>query len=99
MKVCFVQSGGFVGAVRRYEVDTEQLPDEQAQHLRQLVLDSGLRPSDQVTESQNRDAREYELTIEDQSNTLCLVFDEHNIPQAVRPLLGFLQRQARPDRP
>ncbi|WNW10514.1 hypothetical protein RRX38_04890 [Pseudomonas sp. DTU_2021_1001937_2_SI_NGA_ILE_001] len=99
MKVCFVQSGGFVGAVRRYEVDTEQLPAELAQHLRQLVLDSGLRASGQVIASQARDGREYELTIEDQSSTLCLVFDEHNIPQAVRPLLGFLQRQARPDRP
>lgn len=98
MKVCFIQSGGFTGMIRRYEIDTQTLQPAEAQQLQTLIDQSGLSQSGQWLDEQAADLKQYEIKIEDHSNTFCLTFDDRNIPYAVRPLLGYLLKQARPGR-
>jgi len=39
MKVCYVQSGGFIGALKSCEVNTAELGQEEAEQLEKLVRD------------------------------------------------------------
>lgn len=93
MRVCLVQSGGFVGAIKRCEVDTSTLEQPEAERLRRLVAESGLRQAGPALSSQATDLKQYELTIEDESQAICLTFDDHNVPQSARQLLGYLQKR------
>lgn len=99
MKVCLVQSGGFVGAVKRCEVDTRLLEQPEAERVRRLVRESGLDASMQQLSDQASDLKHYELTIERDGQAICVTFDDQNVPQAARQLLGYLQQRARPGKP
>ncbi|GKS04654.1 hypothetical protein PSTH1771_06580 [Pseudomonas syringae pv. theae] len=96
MKVCLVQSGGFAGAIKRCEVDTDTLDQPDAEQLQRLVNDSGLDKSSTAFNDQARDLNQYEITIEDEAKAICLTFDEHNVPMSARQLLGFLKQRAKP---
>lgn len=93
MRVCLVQSGGFVGAIKRCEVDTTTLDRPEAERVHRLVEESGLRQSGQRLSEVATDLRQYELTIEDDTRAVCLTFDDHNVPQSARQLLGYLQKR------
>ena len=95
MKVCYVQSGGFIGALKSCEVNTAELEQHEAQQLEQLVRDSGLSQSARLRSEQARDLKQYEITIEDETRAICVEFDDQNIPESARTLLGFLQKRAR----
>ncbi|KGS14444.1 MULTISPECIES: protealysin inhibitor emfourin [Pseudomonas syringae group] len=96
MKVCLVQSGGFAGTVKRCEVDTETLDPSEARQLQQLVSDSGLNKSGSAFNEEARDLNQYEITIEDTAQEICMTFDEHNVPASARQLLGFLKQRVKP---
>ncbi len=96
MKVTFLQSGGFAGAVRGWEIDTAALAPEAARELEHLVRGSGLPASGEFLSDKGRDLQQYEITIEDGSRKRELVFDDSTVPQSARPLLGFLKKHARP---
>jgi hypothetical protein len=98
MRVCYVQSGGFVGAIKSCEVNTVDLEKPEAEQLMQLVQDSGLKHSGNFLSDQVRDQKQFEITIEDETNAICITFDENNVPPAARTLLGYLQRHAKPDK-
>lgn len=95
MKVCYVQSGGFVGALKSCEVNTAELGQQEAEQLEKLVRDSGLSQSSSAVAGQARDLKQYEITIEDETRAICVAFDDQNIPESARMLLGFLQKHAR----
>ena len=95
MKVCYVQSGGFVGALKSCEVNTAELGQQEAEQLEKLVRDSGLSQSSSAVSGQARDLKQYEITIEDETRAICVAFDDQNIPDSARMLLGFLQKHAR----
>ncbi|WP_426139643.1 protealysin inhibitor emfourin [Pseudomonas sp. DWP3-1-2] len=96
MKVCLIQSGGVVGAIKSCEVNTSSLEEAEAQHLKQLVHDSGLIQSSRAVSEQARDLKQYEITIEDEAHPICVVFDDQNVPPSARTLLGFLMQRAKP---
>lgn len=97
MKVCFVQSGGFAGAIRGCEVNTADLEAPDAEQLKRLVQESGLVKSHRWVSEQTRDARQYEITIdEDEHSGISVTFDDQNVPASARMLLGFLQQRAKP---
>lgn len=91
-----MQSGGFAGAVKRCEVDTETLAPSEAEQLQRLVGDSGLDQSSSAFNEEARDLNQYEITIEDKAGEICLTFDEHNVPESARQLLGFLKQRVKP---
>lgn len=98
MRVCLVQSGGFVGAIKRCEVDTTTLEQPEAERVRRLVEESGLRKSSRRLSEAAADLKQYELTIEDETQAVCLTFDDHNVPPSARQLLGYLQKRGVPGR-
>jgi hypothetical protein len=96
MKVQFVQSGGFAGAVQGCELDTAALEPEVAQELERLIRGSGISGSGEFLSNTGRDLRQYDITIEEGHRKASVVFDDATIPPAAKPLLGFLKKQARP---
>jgi wyosine [tRNA(Phe)-imidazoG37] synthetase (radical SAM superfamily) len=98
MKVCLVQSGGFVGAIKRCEVDTATLERPEAERVRRLVEESGLHQSGHALSDAANDLRQYELTIEDETRAICVTFDDQNVPNSARQLLGYLQKRGSPGR-
>jgi hypothetical protein len=96
MKVQFVQSGGFVGAVKGCELDTAALAPDVAEELQRLVQESGISGSGELLSDTGRDLQQYEITIHKGNRKSSVVFDDSSIPQSARPLLGFLKQHARP---
>jgi len=95
MKVRFVQSGGFVGAVKGCELDTLALAADDARELEHLVGESGIAGSGVFLSDTARDLQQYEITIEDGDPT-SVVFDDSSIPPSAKALIGFLKKRARP---
>ena len=96
MKVRLVQSGGFVGIVKACEIDSAILAPDAAEELVRLVRCSGISASGAFLSDAARDLQQYEITIEDETGTLSVVFDDSSIPPAARPMIGFLKARARP---
>ena len=94
MKVHFVQSGGFVGAVRGCVLDTAALDREEAQELERLVRESGLAACETQFSTEARDLQQYEITIEDE-RPVSVAFDDRSMPRSARLLVGFLKQRAR----
>lgn len=95
MKVRFLQSGGFVGIVKGCELDTASLAPDEVRELERLVGESGIAGSGIFLSDKARDLQQYEITIED-GNSISVVLDDSSVPQAAKPLLGFLKKCARP---
>jgi hypothetical protein len=96
MKVQFVQSGGFVGAVKGCELDSAALPPDSARELEQLVQGSQLRHSGQFLSDAGRDYQQYDINIEDGDRKVSVTFDDATLPAPVKPLVGLLKKHARP---
>jgi len=99
MKVRFVQSGGYAGLLKGCELDTKTLAPEVAKELEQLVKASALPASGEFLSSSSRDLHQYELSVEDGPSKISLVFDDENIPQSAKPLIGYLKKCAKPRAP
>ena len=99
MKVQFVQSGGFAGAVKGCELDTEALAPDAARELEQLVRKSGITKSGESLSETGRDLHQYEITIKEGKRMTRVVVDDATIPPPAKPLLGFLKKHARPGAP
>ncbi|MCS6806734.1 MAG: hypothetical protein NZ823_16530 [Blastocatellia bacterium] len=81
------------------ELDTNQLPGDEAKTLRSLVKRSKLETIKKARPAKTPDAMTYELTVETSEGLYHVSFDDLNVPQAVEPLLSFLQRRAKPRPP
>jgi hypothetical protein len=99
MKVRLIQSGGLLGIVKACELDSSVLGHEAAGELERLVRGSGISASGAHLSQTGRDLHQYEITIEDETGTLSIVFDDATIPPAAKPMVGFLKRHARPQAP
>lgn len=99
MRISFTQSGGFAGLVSGCRIDTAVLAATERETLEQLVAAAGLEASCECLSDACRDGRTYEITIERQALEVRAVFDDASLPEAVRPLVGYLRRHARPQPP
>ncbi len=96
MRVCYVQSGGFVGAIKSCEVNMADLEQPLVEQVKRLMEERGLPKSADTGSENTRDQKQYEITIEDDTNAICISFDEHNIPEEAKTLLSYLQKRAKP---
>ncbi len=94
MKVSFVRSGGFGGLRLAAELDTENLPPDEAAELRSLVaaLDTG---ASAATPAGGADRFRYDLTIEADGRTRRLSLSDGDLTAATRPLVARLEKQAK----
>jgi hypothetical protein len=91
VKVSVVRRGGFAGIPVSTVVDTDELPDETVQALRAAVADPG---SGAVAPGADRFS--YELTLGEGVAAQSAVVAEHELPEALSPLLDRLARDGRP---
>jgi hypothetical protein len=98
MQIEFERDGGYAGLRLSYRADTDELPTKVAEELMKLVENSGffnLRPSDIMPTSPGPpDAFQYRLSLSGASRQNALAFDDVSAPDALRPLLGYLQKLA-----
>jgi hypothetical protein len=97
MKVHFRQSGGFAGLVKECQLDTEQLPPDEAARLKSLVEQSHLEGRTEDHSPRARDVFHYTITVED-GGSRRLSFDDRTVPPDVQPLVRFLKTHAAPGR-
>ena len=97
MKVSFRQSGGFAGLVRGCELETANLPAEEADRLSSLVERclEGEVPAE--GEDEARDEMSYEIVIEGEGAARRLAFSDRGVTSSTRPLLEFLSDRSTPE--
>jgi hypothetical protein len=64
--------------------------------LLELVNASGIIASGKFLSATARDLRLYAIEIDSDAGTLAVTFDDHTLPETVRPLVRFLRRSAKP---
>ena len=99
MHIDFESSGGYANIKLKYHENTDELPKEVANKLIQLVEDSRIFDLKEKEISPGLsgppDVLYYKLTIHDGNKRASLSFNDITIPDALRPLLTFLQEIAR----
>ncbi|MGZ8218956.1 protealysin inhibitor emfourin [Methylomagnum sp.] len=85
-----------VGLVVRATRRRTRLAPDEARELEHLVAASRLPTSGEFFSESGRDLRQYELTIEGPDSKIALAFDDQNIPESAKPLVGFLRQHCGP---
>jgi hypothetical protein len=98
MKVTLTQAGGYAGLVRTTELDSSQLPADEASTLAALVrevAEAGARPQT----APHPDALEFELrTVDDDGRTRVVVLHDP-LPPAAQRLVKFIREKATTGKP
>jgi hypothetical protein len=96
MKIRYREAGGFAGLFRGVDIDTGDLPEEEAQRIDVLVDRAELGKVRVRGPVVARDLMGYEIEIEDEKGRTSLRFDDASIPPTAEELLAYLQARARP---
>lgn len=96
MRITFMQSGGFAGAITGCRLDAATLDAAERAELEGLVAACGVSDSFQRFSPAGRDLRQFDLAIERDTATLRMSCDERCLPVSVRPLVAFLTARATP---
>jgi hypothetical protein len=99
MRITFVQSGGFVGAIKGCRIDTAALEPHERAQVESLVMTSGITASFTRRSEAARDVRQYQIAIEREAAVVRVTCDDRCVPEEARPLVGFLAAKAVPQRP
>ncbi len=99
MRITFLQSGGFAGAIRGVRLDLATLPAAEREELERLVAACGLAGSCERSTEGGRDRRQYDLAIDRDGRIDRLSCDDGCVPDAARPLVAFLAARATPQGP
>ena len=102
-RIRYRQSGGFAGLVRGADVVLSDLPDAERARLEALIQASGLDASAPSARSERaraaRDTEEIEIEIDGGDAVARHAFSELDLPEQVAPLVDWLKKKARPQRP
>ncbi|MGB7873651.1 MAG: protealysin inhibitor emfourin [Anaerolineales bacterium] len=98
-KIFFERTGGFMGRKVNVTIETDDLPDDQAELLNDLVNDAGFfeLPAD-LTKLNMPDSFTYNITISSDERQHSVRVSDTTAPDDLRPLLDELSRQARMQR-
>lgn len=106
MQIEFASSGGFANLSLDYRVDTDTLPEEQAQELVRLVESSGTFDLEQDDLPPNPEAAagpadviSYRLSLSENTRQTTLWFNDVTAPASLRPLLALLRKLALEQKP
>ncbi len=95
-KIFFERTGGFMGRKVNATIDLDDLPDEQAELLDDLLDDADFfeLPAD-LTRPAMPDAFTYNITVSSDERQHSVRVSDATAPDDLRPLLEELSRQAR----
>lgn len=97
IQIEFRRSGGLAGISLTATTTADQLPDEQAAQLRGLLAaPAPQQPPGSAPGEGGADRFQYQLDLDDGQRHRSFAWDETQVPESVRPLLGALTRLARP---
>ncbi len=98
MQIYFERSGGFAGIRFQTSVNTEELPPQQADPLRDMVYNASFFDLPQQLEQvspRGADRFTYRLTVTDGERTHTIELGDANVPEKLQPLLQQLTAIAR----
>lgn len=97
MRIHFVRSGGFAGFTISAEINSDQLPPDEARILQQEVAQAKFfeLPSRIPARSGGVDRFQFTITIQDGSEVHTVEVGEADMPGALQPLVQHLSRLAR----
>ncbi len=97
MQITFERSGGFAGIRLRKTLDTDALPPEEGLKLRQMVEAAGFfsLPPSIISEKPGADRFQYQITIENGSQSHTVLVEEEAASKELRALLTYLTTLAR----
>ena len=97
MRMTFERTGGFAGITMTKVFDTAELPENEANQLRQLVnaADFFRLPKTITSNSPQPDRFQYQLKVEDNGKQHTVEVSEQAVPGTLRPLLDWLMAGAR----
>lgn len=97
MRITFERSGGFAGLTTTKVFDTDTLPGNEANQLRQLVdaADFFRLPANIASKGHQADRFQYELTVEDNGKQHGVSVSEQAVPGTLRPLIDWITAAAR----
>jgi hypothetical protein len=102
-RIRFQQSGGFAGLIRGADIALADLPPADRARLEDLIQASGLGASSAPGRSSRaaaaRDAEEIEIEIQRGGKSVRHAFSELDLPEKAAPLVEWLRKKARPQRP
>lgn len=92
----FHQSGGFMGADRRYEVKLSELDARAQEQLKTLIGDSGLlkMKGEQKMTQGAADMFVYQFRANSGNKIFSATFDDGTLPDSYRPLVDYLRDKA-----
>jgi hypothetical protein len=93
VNVHFVRSGGFAGLVIEFNVNSADLPAEEASALQQDVETAGFfaLPTCIASDDGGADRFQYHITIEDADQKQTVEVGEAALPDTLRPLIRRLE--------
>jgi hypothetical protein len=93
MRVTFETTGGFAGLTTIKTIDSDKLPQEQANNLHQQVEASNFfnLPATIVYRGAARDLFQYKLIIEQEGKKHTVIVDELSAPPELKPLIKLLR--------
>jgi hypothetical protein len=102
-RIRFQQSGGFAGLIRGADIALADLSAADRTRLEGLIEASGLgassAPGRSARAAAARDAEEIEIEIEQGGKVVRHAFSELDLPEEAAPLVDWLKKKARPQRP
>lgn len=92
----FRRSGGFAGIPLTATVTADELGQEHAAQLRELLTAGSQEQAPEASGGGGADRFQYELDLDDGQHHRSFSWNESRVPEPVRPLLAALTRRARP---
>jgi hypothetical protein len=97
IQIEFRRSGGLAGISLTATTTADQLSDEQAAQLRDLLAAPAPRqPPGDAPGQGGADRFQYQLDLDDGQRHRSFAWDESQVPEPIRPVLRALTRLARP---
>ncbi|WP_414753897.1 protealysin inhibitor emfourin [Anabaena sp. CCY 9910] len=98
MRVLLERTGGFAGISKKINIDTSQIPQQQAEELSRLVTAAGLfqlptLQGDGVPPTAG-DRFQYQITLEDNGKIHTIIVNEAVLPHSLKMLIEWLNQAA-----
>lgn len=93
--IYFERSGGFAGITQTLEMKSDTLSQEDQDHLRTMINDSGFFSFTEESNSRLPDQFNYVITIKNDKQEKTIRLSESTISAKLRPLVDYLTQKAR----
>jgi emfourin len=95
MHIAFLRSGGFAGIRFSCEINTENLPAEEARQLCDWVDAAKFFDLPEILHSGGADQLQYKISVEQEGRIHAVETDERAMPASLSPLIKWLTAAAR----